>query len=148
MKVILTIATGIIMMLSVAAQNQSTKQNVETDRIQFTAASWHEILTTAKKENKPIFLDISASWCGYCKRMKANVFTEPEVAKLYNSTFINVSVDGEKGDGIELAKKYGVKGYPTFVFINPNGELIMKASGYRAPEQFVELGKTAINKSK
>lgn len=132
------------MMLPVAAQNQGTKQNIETDRIQFTSASWNEILATAKKENKPIFLDISASWCVYCKRMKAKVFTEPEVAKLYNSTFINVSVDGEKGEGIQLAKKYGVKGYPTFVFLNPDGSLSFQTSGYHNKEKFLKLAKNGM----
>ena len=63
-------------------------------------------------------------------------------AKYYNSTFINISVDAEKGKGIELARKYGVKGYPTFVFINPDGSLTKKTSGYRSPENFLELGKS------
>lgn len=143
MKMIVTIATGIIMMFSVAAQNTVTKQNAETEQIQFNTASWNEILAMAKKENKPVFLDISASWCGYCKRMKAKVFTDPEVAKLYNSSFINVSVDGEKGEGIALAKKYGVKGYPTFVFLNPDGSLSSQTSGYHNSKKFLELAKKA-----
>lgn len=146
MKTIFTIVTGIIMMLSVTAQNQGTKQIAETEKIRFNTSSWKEILVKAKKENKPIFLDISASWCGYCKRMKANVFTDAEVGEFYNKTFINVSVDGEKGDGIELAKKYGVKGYPTFVFLNPDGSLAMQASDYHKSEKFLELGKNAISK--
>jgi thiol:disulfide interchange protein len=146
MKSILTIVTGIIMMVSVAAQNKGTVEFVESGTIQFNTASWNDILAIAKKENKPIFLDISASWCGYCKRMKANVFTDAEVAKIYNSAFINVSVDGEKGEGIELAKKYGVKGYPTFVFLNPDGSLAYQASGYHNQEKFIELGKNANNK--
>lgn len=141
MKSILIIATGIIMMFSVAAQNMGTNKNSETESIQFNTASWNEILALAKKENKPVFLDISASWCGYCKRMKANVFTEPEVAKLYNTTFINVSVDGEKGEGIQLAKKYGVKGYPTLVFLNPDGSLSFQTSGYHNKEEFLKLAK-------
>ncbi len=147
MKSILTIAAGIIMMVLVAAQipgNENANANVSA--IQFKSDSWNEVLEMAKKENKPIFLDISASWCGYCKRMKANVFTDAEVAKYYNSNFINVSVDGEKGEGIELAKKYGVKGYPTFVFLNPDGSIAYQTSGYNNPEKFLELGKNAINK--
>jgi len=141
MKMIATIVAGFIIMFSVAAQNPGTEQNIESEKIQFNAASWNEILALAKKENKPVFLDISASWCGYCKRMKTDVFTEPEVAKLYNTTFINVSVDGEKGEGIQLVKKYGVKGYPTFVFLNPDGSLSFQTSGYHNKEEFLKLGK-------
>jgi len=147
MKSLLTIATGIIMMILVAAQNPNIENtNADVSAIQFKSGSWNEILAMAKKENKPIFIDISASWCGYCKRMKANVFTDIEVAKYYNSTFINVSVDGEKGEGIELVKKYGVKGYPTFVFLNPDGSLAFQTSGYHNQEKFLELGKNANNK--
>ncbi|MBN2820277.1 MAG: thioredoxin family protein [Bacteroidales bacterium] len=143
MKRILTIVTGIIIMFSVTAQNSGTKEATETGTIQFNTASWNEILATAKSENKPVFLDISASWCGYCKRMKANVFTDPQVGKFYNANFINVSVDGEKGEGIQLAKKYGVKGYPTFVFLNPDGSLAFQTSGYHKSEEFLELAKKA-----
>ena len=147
MRSILTIATGIIMMILVAAQNPNIENtNADVSAIQFKSGSWNEILAMAKKENKPIFIDISASWCVYCKRMKANVFTDIEVAKYYNSTFINVSVDGEKGEGIELVKKYGVKGYPTFVFLNPDGSLAFQTSGYHNQEKFLELGKNANNK--
>lgn len=147
MKSIVTIAMGIIMMVLVAFQIPNDNINGgDNTSIQFKYSSWNEILALAKKENKPVFLDISASWCGYCKRMKAKVFTDAEVAKFYNTTFINVSVDGEKGEGIELAKKYGVKGYPTFVFINPDGSLAYQTSGYKNQEKFLELGKNAISK--
>lgn len=147
MKSLSTIATGIIMMVLVAAQNPGIENiNVDVSSIQFKSGSWNEILALAKKGNKPIFLDISASWCGYCKRMKAKVYTEAEVAKYYNSNFINVSVDGEKGEGIELAKNYGVKGYPTFVFLNQDGSLAYQTSGYHNPEKFLELGKNVVNK--
>lgn len=149
MRTILTIAVGFILIMLVAAKSpENNKVNTVTPTIEFNKTSWNDVLALAKKENKPIFLDISTSWCGYCKKMKSTVFTNAEVSEYYNSTFINVSVDAEKGEGIMLAKKYGVKGYPTFVFIDPNGELIMQTSGYRASGEFLKLGKTATNKSK
>ena len=146
MKSLAIIATGIIMMILVAASPDNENPAASGSEIQFKSGTWKDILALAKKENKPIFLDISASWCGYCKRMKANVFTDIEVGKLYNSTFINVAVDGEKGDGVELAKKYGVKGYPTFVFLNPDRSLAYQTSGYHDSNKFLKLGKDAISK--
>ncbi|MBC7126247.1 MAG: thioredoxin family protein [Bacteroidales bacterium] len=149
MRTILTIAAGFFLIMLVAAKSpENSKAITGTTTIEFNKASWNDVLALAKKENKPIFLDISASWCGYCKKMKSTVFTDAEVSKYYNSTFINVSVDAEKGEGVMLAKRYGVKGYPTFVFLNPDGELIMQTSGYRAPGEFLKLGKTATNKLK
>lgn len=146
MKSIAIIATGIFMMVLVAARPGNENKTTDVTGIQFQSGTWNQALALAKKENKVIFLDISASWCGYCKRMKANVFTDAEVAKFYNSSFINVSVDGDKGDGVELAKKYGVKGYPTFVFLNPDGSLAYQISGYQNQQKFLELGKNVFNK--
>lgn len=141
MKNIIILAMGIIMFANVTACNPGNETSNETG-IDFNSGTWNEVLALAKKENKSIFLDISTSWCGYCKKMKANVYTNTEVAKYYNSAFLNISVDAEKGEGIELAKKYGVKGYPTFVFINPDGSLAKKISGYHRSEKFLELGKS------
>lgn len=139
-----TIATVIIMMFIVVFQIPNNNINSsDNTSIHFNSNSWNEILAQAKKENKPVFLDVSTSWCRYCKKMKINVFTDVEVAKYYNSTFINVSVDAEKGGGIELAKKYGVRSYPTFVFLNSDGSMAYQTSGYHNQKQFLELGKNA-----
>ena len=108
--------------------------------ISFHQGNWKEALETAKKENKPIFLDISASWCGPCKLLKANTFTDPEVGEFYNANFINVAFDGEKGEGVLLADKFKISAYPTLLFVNPDGQIIAKVEGYKNPEQFIKLG--------
>jgi len=147
MKKLTFIAAGIIMIILVATQSRAMAGNeTKTGGIQFNSETWNQVLALAKKENKPIFLDVSASWCGYCKRMKSNVYTDVEVANYYNSSFINVSVDAEKGEGIQLAQKYGVKGYPTFIFINPDGSVATQSSGYQDKNDFLNLGKNAITK--
>lgn len=114
--------------------------------IQFKKESWNDILKIAKRENKLIFLDIYATWCGPCKRLKSKTFSDVEVGKLYNQTFINVSLDGEKGEGLALARKYGVRGYPTLLFLDGNGTIIAQTGGYYNPEEFIELGKTVTKK--
>jgi len=114
--------------------------------IQFNTGTWSQVLALAKKENKPVFLDVSASWCVYCKRMKSTVFTDVDVAEYYNSTFINVSVDPEKGEGIQLTQKYGVTGYPAYIFINPDGSVATQSGGYQNKEEFLNTGKNATKK--
>ncbi len=114
--------------------------------ISFHQGTWDEALKLAEQEGKPIFLDISASWCGPCKRLKASTFPDDEVGKFYNANFINVMVDGEKGEGIELARKYEIRGYPSLIFVDSSGELIAQTTGYRNPEQFIEIGKVIIDR--
>ena len=60
---------------------------------------WKEILQLAKKENKLIFMDCYTSWCGPCKALAKNVFTQEKVGDFFNPRFINVKYDMEKGDG-------------------------------------------------
>lgn len=119
--------------------------NKEATGIAFHSGTWEEALLQAKKEGKRIFLDISASWCGPCKMLKANTFPNTEVGEFYNTHFINVAVDGEEGEGIQLARKYRIRGYPTLIYLNSNGEIISKITGYRDPQGFIELGKAIIN---
>lgn len=141
MKTVKSIVTIIIVLMVIVAAKNIGGDNPNETKIQFNKSSIKEILALAKKENKQVFIDISTSWCGYCKRMKANVFTNAEVANYFNSNFINISIDAEKGEGIELAKKYGVRGYPTFVFLNSDGSLAKQTSGYQNSQDFIEFAK-------
>src|SRR5690349_11740714 len=79
--------------------------------------TFQEILDIAKKENKLVFMDAYTSWCGPCKRMAANVFPDPEAGAFFNSNFINVKIDMEKGEGPGISGKYGVRAYPTLFWI-------------------------------
>lgn len=79
--------------------------------------TWAEAVAKAKAENKLIFIDFYTQWCGPCLNMAQTVFSLPTVGYYYNQTFINLKIDAEEGEGITLAKKYGVRSYPTYAFI-------------------------------
>lgn len=113
--------------------------------IKFEESNFASILAKAKTEKKLVFMDAYASWCGPCKLMEKNVFTDKNVADFYNKNFINVRIDMEKGEGKELAMKYGVRSYPTFLFLNAEGEIVGKELGYIKSEEFLELGKKSNN---
>jgi len=113
------------------------------DGIQFEHGSWSDILAKAKKENKIVFVDAFTTWCGPCKWMAANSFPDKAVGEYFNSTFINAKIDMEKGEGIEIAKKYVIRAYPTLLFVNGDGELVHRAVGARDAKGLLDLGKTA-----
>ena len=73
--------------------------------IKFFEGTWEEALTLAKKEHKIIFVDAYTTWCGPCKQMAKDVFTQKEVGDFYNKSFINVKLDMEKGEGIGFSQK-------------------------------------------
>ena len=108
--------------------------------IKFTEAAWRDVLKKAKAEKKIIFLDAYASWCGPCKLLQKNVFTKKSVGDYYNSRFINVKMDMEKGEGPALAQVYPLEAYPTLLFIDSNGRVLKKVLGYQSPEDLVAIG--------
>lgn len=117
----------------------------ENTGIHFTDRSWSQLLTKANSEDKLIFMDAYTTWCGPCKWMSKNVFPDAEVSALYNRNFINAYIDMEKGEGIELRKKYEVKAYPTYLFINGDGEVVHKVVGQCAIPDFIQHGLDAIS---
>ncbi len=117
----------------------------QAEGIDFTRASWKEILSKAAEEDKIIFLDAFTSWCGPCKKMSKEIFTQDKVGEYFNSNFISVKMDMEKGEGLELSVLYDVKVYPTLLFIDSEGNLLHRAAGFHTTDQFLELGNKALN---
>ncbi|MFL5754484.1 MAG: thioredoxin domain-containing protein [Bacteroidia bacterium] len=113
--------------------------------IKFEHSAWKDILAKAKSEKKLVMLDAYTSWCGPCKWMAKNIFTREDVAALYNASFVNAKIDMEKGEGIEIARKYNVRAYPTFLFINGDGEIVHRLCGSMEAESFILRGKTAMD---
>lgn len=104
-------------------------------------AEWQSAKDEARNAGKNIFLDIYASWCGPCKMMEANVYTNPSVAGYFNKNFVNLKVDGETEFGLVLASKYKLSAYPSMYFINPEETVIYELVGYRDTSAFLDAGK-------
>jgi thioredoxin-related protein len=116
--------------------------------VKFEEGKFSEILAKAKKENKLVFIDAYTSWCAPCKLMVKNIFPLQSVSDYYNTHFISAKIDMEKGEGIQLAKKYKVNSYPTYLFIDGNGEVIHRGLGYFEEKDFIQLAKDADDPNK
>ena len=89
--------------------------------INFFHGTFDEALAKAKAEDKLLFVDFYTVWCGPCKKMSADIFPRDEIGEFFNKNFISFKVDAEKGEGINITKKWEVSGFPTLIFFNNDG---------------------------
>lgn len=133
----------LVLFLALSIFNNRTNAQSLSNGIVFFKGSWTDLLAESKKQQKLIFIDFYTDWCPPCKRMDAEIFPDKTVGAVYNKLFINYKVNAEKGNGIELAKKFGVKAYPTWVFVDELGNMVLRGDDYMSASNFIDLGKRA-----
>ncbi len=113
--------------------------------ITFIEKPFSELLSMAKDQHKLIFLDAYTTWCGPCKWMAANIFTNDTVADYYNKTFICAHFDMEKGEGTAVAKAFQVRAYPSLLFIDSSGAMVhMRVGVAQKIQDYLDMGKVAL----
>ena len=117
--------------------------------------TFEEAVEKSKTEKRKVFIDVYTDWCGWCKVMDKNTFSEPHVAKILNEQFYPVKFNAEQKEDVVFngtTFKFvpsGSKGYhqlaaallnnqlsyPTVVFLDEDFRLIQPLAGYqKAPE--------------
>lgn len=94
--------------------------------------SWDAAAKQSKTSGKPILMDFTGSdWCGWCKKLKAEVFETPKFKSWAAKNVILLEVDFPRANPLpeklakqndELAAKYGIQGFPTIVFADHTGK--------------------------
>lgn len=141
------------------AQSSTTVSETTTEgAMKFESGlSWKDILAKAKKENKFIIMDCFTTWCGPCKYMDKNIFSQKEAGDFFNANYLNVKVQFDstandndevkswKKDMKEIEKTYGIAAYPTYLFFDPNGVAVdRKVGATKEVKEFVAVGKEAL----
>ncbi len=150
MKHLLLIAATLV--LSSALFAQTSKVNWMTIE---------EATAAQKKEPRKILIDVYTTWCGPCKMMDSNTFTNADVVSFINKNFYAVKFNAESGTDVqfkgttyknpsfdpnargrngvhEFSRALRVSAYPTIVYLDENLEMIAPIKGYQSPQQ-IEL---------
>lgn len=131
-----------IIVIFMASHFQGAAQGIE-----FFQGTWKDAMAKAKAEDKLLFVDAFAKWCGPCKAMAKNVFTQEKVGSYFNRNFINLKLDMEEADGITFGHKYPVSAYPTLFFLDGDGKVIKSVRGGQQADGLIAHGAEAIQKN-
>ena len=133
---------SIISLLLLLASNSIAQEGTNFEDLTF-----QEALAKAKTTGKKLFIDCYTKTCGPCKYMVKFIFPLKECGEYFNKNYICIMKDMQEGEGIDIAQKYNVQIYPTYLFINHDGSLYcrMDGGGVSKPEDnFVQKVKNAI----
>lgn len=114
--------------------------------IDFADITLAEAFKLAKEQHKLIFVDIYATWCGPCRLLKLKTFPNKDAGEFFNSNFINLTFDGEEGEGRKLFQAYRFSVYPTLVIFDTDGTPLLGTDGYMDAKTLIEFGKQGIEK--
>lgn len=116
------------------------------DQIQWM--KFEEAIAANAKSPKMILVDVYTDWCGWCKKMDKETFTDPKVVEYINSKFYAVKMNaedtqrtfefmGKTYNEAQMAAAMRVNSYPNFVIIEPKLQNIAQLPGYRQPAEFL-----------
>ncbi|MFQ5823173.1 MAG: thioredoxin family protein [bacterium] len=119
----------------------------KADKIVWT--TFDKGIELAKKENKLLVVDFFTDWCYWCKVMDKETYANKEVIKFAKENVIMAKLNAETNEkfkfkdkyysGRELTMMFGVRGFPTTVFMNSKSELITSVSGYIPADKFMMI---------
>lgn len=110
-------------------------------------ADWNEGVERARSEGRYVIVDVYTDWCGWCKRMDAEVYARDDVGGYLADKFVSIKLNAESDEPLthlghtmpasDLARAFGVTGYPTTLILSPDGSLLTSLSGYLPHERFL-----------
>lgn len=115
-----------------------------TAQTNFRSIDFNEALKQSQAENKLVFIDFYTDWCGPCRKMSKEVFPQKQVGDYFNAQFVCIKLNAEK-EGKELAQKFEVKAYPTFIIADQQGNAKATITGAFPADAFVAKVKNELN---
>jgi thiol-disulfide isomerase/thioredoxin len=104
-------------------------------KLNWFQGSFEEALAQAKASNKLVFIDFWTTWCGWCKRLNKDTFSDDTVVTEMKD-IICISIDAESKTGKPIAERFKVKGYPALILLAADGTPEDSIGGYLPPDKF------------
>jgi len=146
-KLIPIISIAIILAISYLALNANNSSDLPADKGQ--SKSFEEILKMAQKDKKKVVIQVYADWCSWCKKMERDTYPDAEVQKELKRNFYHYRLNGESSEVIEydgrkftkaeFTRAFGIKGFPTTIFLNYNSKPITLLPGYVDAKTFANI---------
>lgn len=105
-------------------------------QVRFLDSSTDAVRKEAIAQDKLVFIDLYATWCGPCKAMERDVFSKKDVGDFMDEYFVAAKYDIDKPTGKALAGKHGIRSIPTYLVFNTEGDLLGKITGSMPAEEF------------
>ncbi len=125
-------------------KTEKATEIINPNGIQFFKGTFNEALAEAKKQDKLMFLDVYATWCGPCKKLKKTTFSNAEVGTYFNTNFINIEIDGETTEGQQIMAKYNLRSYPSLLFINADSSIKSIKKGFQSSDRLINYAKKNV----
>lgn len=151
----------IMTVASTAFVDNPVGSDVEVGESPVNWMTFEEAVEKSKTDKKKIFIDVYTNWCGWCKVMDRETFSQPEIARYLNENFYPVKLNAEQRDSIQFRGytfKYVPRGkrgyhelaasllqnklsYPTVVFLDEDFNMLQPLPGYHKPDFFEKVVK-------
>lgn len=122
--------------VNVEVQSYFGRQAVENTGLK--SLSLEKALSKAKAEDKLVLVDVSAIWCGTCRRLDNEVFANEKVRKTINAKFAFVRLEYESPEGTEFLKKHGGRGFPSLWLLDGKGGVVKRLRVVFEPSEFIK----------
>lgn len=116
--------------------------------IRFESGTLEAAMQKSAQEGKVLFIDCTAAFCGACRMMEKEVFSNPEVAAFFNEHFISYKLWMDKPEGKAFNETCDIPAYPTLLFMDEKGNILWKEVGGRKTQAFMELARKAYAREK
>jgi len=124
----------------------------DTTAVPFRDISFEAATKAAASDGKLVLVDFFTTWCGPCKQLDAQTWSDPAVGKLVGEKAVALKIDAEKQS--DLAARYRIDAYPTMLLLKTDGTEVDRLVGFREPAQFIAefssalAGKTSLERAR